>query len=220
MALFRNNRAAVDVSSDGGSSCMGSYQFVFEISGRKVGTCSAISGLEEVGHKVQPSQVKFGHKVQPPQPAASLLLPAVQKVRAASGRRAIKLGHKLNAGGRDASSGSPPGTRVVPSQMKVLGNVPSSVHKLSASAPAGAPLMLQGFQPEPGAMNWVAEQGQRPQPRSGILSLRDERNRTVAQWTFTNAWPSKVSGPQPKSDSNEVGMEELTLAFEGLQRTL
>jgi len=208
---------------------MGPYQFVFEINGRKVGTCSAISGLDEVGHKVQPGQPQYGHKVQPGQPhlgdlaanpiqqKASLLIPAVQKVRTAAARSAVKLGHKVNPPAGPASA--PPGARAVPSQMKILVAAPSADLELKAT-PSGAPLTLQGFQPEPGAMQWVTEQGARPQPRSGVLSLRDSRNRTVAQWNFTNAWPSKISGPQPKSDSNDVAMEELTLAFEGFKRTL
>ena len=40
----------------------------------------------------------------------------------------------------------------------------------------------------------------------------------VAIWNFTNAWPSKVSGPSFKSDSNEFGVEEVTIVHEGIER--
>jgi len=40
----------------------------------------------------------------------------------------------------------------------------------------------------------------------------------VAIWHFANAWPSKVSGPSLKSDSNEIGLEELTIVHEGMFR--
>jgi phage tail-like protein len=40
----------------------------------------------------------------------------------------------------------------------------------------------------------------------------------VAQWDLINAWPSKVSGPAIKSDSNEFGIEELTIVCEGFER--
>ncbi len=40
----------------------------------------------------------------------------------------------------------------------------------------------------------------------------------VAKWNFENSWPSKVSGPSLKSDSNEVGVEEVTLVHEGMYR--
>ncbi len=40
----------------------------------------------------------------------------------------------------------------------------------------------------------------------------------VAIWHFYNAWPSKVSGPSLKSDSNEYGIEEITFVHEGMYR--
>ncbi len=40
----------------------------------------------------------------------------------------------------------------------------------------------------------------------------------VAIWHFQNAWPSKVTGPALKSDSNEFGVEELTIVHEGMYR--
>jgi phage tail-like protein len=40
----------------------------------------------------------------------------------------------------------------------------------------------------------------------------------VARWNFERAWPSKVTGPTPKSDSSEVGMEELVITHEYIER--
>jgi phage tail-like protein len=40
----------------------------------------------------------------------------------------------------------------------------------------------------------------------------------IAIWHFHNAWPSKVTGPSLKSDSNEIGVEEITLVHEGMYR--
>ena len=40
----------------------------------------------------------------------------------------------------------------------------------------------------------------------------------VASWNFANAWPSKVTGPSLKADSNEFGVEELTIVHEGMYR--
>jgi phage tail-like protein len=40
----------------------------------------------------------------------------------------------------------------------------------------------------------------------------------VAVWNFNNAWPSKVTGPSLKSDSNDFGIEEVTLVHEGISR--
>jgi phage tail-like protein len=52
----------------------------------------------------------------------------------------------------------------------------------------------------------------------GSITMFDEHLKEVARWNFERAWPSKVSGPQVKSDSNEVGVEELTIVHEYIQR--
>jgi phage tail-like protein len=55
--------------------------------------------------------------------------------------------------------------------------------------------------------------------RKNISIIMMDRTYTpVAQWNFTNAWPSKVSGPSLKSDSNEFGIEEVTIVHEGMYR--
>jgi phage tail-like protein len=40
----------------------------------------------------------------------------------------------------------------------------------------------------------------------------------VAKWHFTNAWPSKVTGPSFKADDNSFGIEEVTIVHEGMYR--
>lgn len=55
--------------------------------------------------------------------------------------------------------------------------------------------------------------------RDGSILMKDSRlEKTVAQWDFNRAWPSKVTGPQPKADSNEIGIEELTITHEYIKR--
>jgi len=46
----------------------------------------------------------------------------------------------------------------------------------------------------------------------------DQHLSEMARWNFENAWPVKVSGPSVKSDSNEIGIEELSITHEGLWR--
>ena len=53
-------------------------------------------------------------------------------------------------------------------------------------------------------------------PISITMLTRDYQ--PVAIWHFTNAWPSKVTGPTMKSDSNDIGVEELVLVHEGMYR--
>lgn len=54
--------------------------------------------------------------------------------------------------------------------------------------------------------------------RDGSIVMFDQTLKEVARWNFLRAWPVKVTGPQPKSDSNEIGVEELTLAHEYIER--
>jgi phage tail-like protein len=53
---------------------------------------------------------------------------------------------------------------------------------------------------------------------NGSITMFDQRLTPVAQWDFEGAWPTKVSGPTPKADGNEVGLEELTIAHEYIKR--
>ncbi len=50
------------------------------------------------------------------------------------------------------------------------------------------------------------------------IHMLDREYNDLAVWNFTNAWPSKVSGPAIKSDSNEIGIEEVTIVHEGMER--
>jgi len=54
--------------------------------------------------------------------------------------------------------------------------------------------------------------------RNGSITMYNQEFKPVARWDFTRAWPTKVTGPQPKADSNELGVEELTLAHEYITR--
>ena len=54
--------------------------------------------------------------------------------------------------------------------------------------------------------------------RNGSIIMLDQSLTEVARWDFQQAWPVKVTGPQPKADSNELGVEELTIAHEHIVR--
>ncbi|MGC9466976.1 MAG: phage tail protein [Anaerolineae bacterium] len=52
----------------------------------------------------------------------------------------------------------------------------------------------------------------------GSITMFDHQLNPVARWEFKRGWPLKVTGPQPKADSNEIGVEELTIAHEYIVR--
>jgi phage tail-like protein len=54
--------------------------------------------------------------------------------------------------------------------------------------------------------------------RSSItINLLDESNAVAMTWTLTNAFPSKITVTDMKSDANEIAVETMELAHEGLK---
>jgi phage tail-like protein len=49
-----------------------------------------------------------------------------------------------------------------------------------------------------------------------VISLLDEDNKVTMKWTLQNAWVTKMSGTNVKSDTNEGLVETMELAHEGL----
>lgn len=49
-----------------------------------------------------------------------------------------------------------------------------------------------------------------------VISLLDETGAATMVWSLTNAWPTKITGTDLKSDGNEVAIETIEIAHEGL----
>jgi len=52
--------------------------------------------------------------------------------------------------------------------------------------------------------------------RTVVISLLDEAGNPKMVWTLNNAWPTKITGTDLKSDGNEVAVESIEIAFETL----
>lgn len=50
-----------------------------------------------------------------------------------------------------------------------------------------------------------------------IISLLDEAGAPTMVWTLSNAWPTKITATDLKSDGNEVAIETIEIAHEGLK---
>jgi phage tail-like protein len=48
------------------------------------------------------------------------------------------------------------------------------------------------------------------------ISLLDEAGKPTMVWTLTNAWPTKITGTDLKAEGNEVAVETIEIAHEGL----
>lgn len=54
--------------------------------------------------------------------------------------------------------------------------------------------------------------------KNGSIVLLDRQRQEVARWDFVRAWPSKYDGPDLNAEGNDVAIEMLELAHEGVTR--
>ena len=52
--------------------------------------------------------------------------------------------------------------------------------------------------------------------RTVVVNLLDETGAPKMVWTLNNAWPTKITGTDLKSEGNEVAVESVEIAFETL----
>ncbi|MCR6650889.1 MAG: phage tail protein [Cellvibrionaceae bacterium] len=52
--------------------------------------------------------------------------------------------------------------------------------------------------------------------RTVVISLLDEEGNPKTTWTLNNAWPTKITGTDLKSEGNEVAVESIEIAYETL----
>ena len=65
----------------------------------------------------------------------------------------------------------------------------------------------------------LVEEGKMKDARKNCSIIMYDRDYApAARWDFVNAWPSKVTGPEAKADSNDYAIEEMILVHEGMKR--
>ena len=65
--------------------------------------------------------------------------------------------------------------------------------------------------------NWlVAGMNGLVQRAPGAVVMLDENRQEVMRWNFTRAWPTKWTGPGLNAKNNEIAIDTLELAHEGL----
>jgi phage tail-like protein len=52
--------------------------------------------------------------------------------------------------------------------------------------------------------------------RTVVINLLDETGTPKMVWTLNNAWPTKITGTDLKSEGNEVAIESVEIAYETL----
>jgi phage tail-like protein len=62
------------------------------------------------------------------------------------------------------------------------------------------------------------QQGAAPAPRKDVrIELHDGERRLTVAWVLKGALPVKIEAPDLNADSSDVAIEQLTLAYEGLE---
>lgn len=54
--------------------------------------------------------------------------------------------------------------------------------------------------------------------KNGQIILLDDEGKEAAEWTFTDGWPAKWIGPSFNATANEVAIDTIEIAHEGLKR--
>jgi phage tail-like protein len=54
--------------------------------------------------------------------------------------------------------------------------------------------------------------------KNGQIILLDDEGKEAAEWTFTDGWPAKWTGPSFNATANEVAIDTIEIAHEGLKR--
>lgn len=66
--------------------------------------------------------------------------------------------------------------------------------------------------------NWHRDASQgKVQRKNGSIVLLDRAGQEKRRWNFVNAWPTKWDGPDFSAEGNDVAIETLELAHEGIE---
>jgi phage tail-like protein len=92
------------------------------------------------------------------------------------------------------------------------------VRKLPGLTKYGNIVLRRGITQDPELWNWrkTVVEGNVDR-RNGSIVLLDDKRTEVVRWNFYSGWISKWEGPALSAKSNEVAIETLEIAHEGLE---
>jgi phage tail-like protein len=100
------------------------------------------------------------------------------------------------------------------------GGVTGFTRKLAGATKFSNIRLTRGFSGDRSLFDWVAAT-QKPNPIrvNGRITMFDRQGNRVAGWKFTNGFPVKWEGPEFDASKNEVSIETIEIAHEGLTFT-
>lgn len=95
---------------------------------------------------------------------------------------------------------------------------PGSTRKLPGRTRYPNIVLKRGITQDADLWNWrkANEQGQIDR-RNGSIVLLDDTRAEVLRWHFHNGWICKYDGPELNAQSNDVAIETIEIAHEGLE---
>jgi phage tail-like protein len=94
----------------------------------------------------------------------------------------------------------------------------STARLLPGRVEYGPVVLGRGFSGDAALFEWWREVAEGNLARRNVaIILLDEQRQEVARWLLRRAWPSKWVGPQLRALGNEVAIETLELAHEGIE---
>ncbi len=98
------------------------------------------------------------------------------------------------------------------------GSDPTTVRKLPGLTKYPNIVLKRGLTRDLSLWNWrQSVVNGKTQRHSGSIVLLDESGNQVLRWHFAEGWPAKWEGPALDAAANEVAIETLQIAHEGLE---
>jgi phage tail-like protein len=93
----------------------------------------------------------------------------------------------------------------------------NTVRKLPGLTKYANIVLKRGITQDRQLWNWrkAIEQGT-PDRRNGSITLLDDARNPVVRWHFVNGWVTKFDGPDLNAKANDVAIETIEIAHEGL----
>ncbi|MCX6581406.1 MAG: phage tail protein [Candidatus Aminicenantes bacterium] len=101
------------------------------------------------------------------------------------------------------------------------GNEPPTVRKIPGLIKYGNVTLKWGTTDSMELYKWrqLVEQGKMKDARRNVaVILLDEEGGAKCRWEFSHAWPNKYDAPDFSAKGNEIAIETLEIAHEGMKR--
>jgi phage tail-like protein len=101
------------------------------------------------------------------------------------------------------------------------GDDPTNIRKLAGLQKFSNLTLKRGITSDQDIWKWrtaIMDGKIKDNRKNGQIILLDDEGNEAAEWTFTDGWPTKWTGPTFNATANEVAIDTLEIAHEGLKR--